>query len=276
MPDTTTPANNVGDFEIITLEALSLALQNTVSQRQQDWIAAEAVTITAVTQILGTITSTPADTRGNAANPLPEWLIHHSPERRNSPEAAAKPALAEKVDLAIADSEEMALKFVAQSVALSVEDAANYLRNLRIICTAAIGRFLAQIENTGEGKGALEEIQSAQEILAKAAEDFQRVYKEAATFLEQRSQSGKSAVTDSGERQANLGTGHKTAELSEAAIQALAQAIRNAVTTQQQMNVTAQASTTMGLATLYSIPTGATGMAEKKALQDGAHQAAQN
>lgn len=49
--------------------------------------------------------------------------------------------------------------------------------------------------------------------------------------------------------------------LYQAIAQALANAAHNATTAQQQNNVTAQASTTMGVCTLYSIDTASTGEA---------------
>jgi len=46
--------------------------------------------------------------------------------------------------------------------------------------------------------------------------------------------------------------------------QALANAARNAVAAQQQAQVTAQAATTMGVATMYSLDTASTGVAAQK------------
>ena len=52
--------------------------------------------------------------------------------------------------------------------------------------------------------------------------------------------------------------------LYQATAQALANAAHNATTGQQQNNVTAQAATTMGVATLYAIDTAADGVATSK------------
>ncbi len=49
---------------------------------------------------------------------------------------------------------------------------------------------------------------------------------------------------------------------------ALGLAMENAVSAQQQSNVTAQAATTMGVATLYSLDTAAAGVATHKTLSD--------
>jgi hypothetical protein len=54
--------------------------------------------------------------------------------------------------------------------------------------------------------------------------------------------------------------------LYQATAQALANAAHNATTAQQQAAITAQAATTMGVATLYSIDTASTGIATTKIL----------
>jgi len=77
-------------------------------------------------------------------------------------------------------------------------------------------------------------------------------------------------ITDS-VTQANtqvLGTSPAIAmgNLYQATAQALANAAHNATLAQQQMYVTAQAATTMGVTLLYSLDTGATGAATKKIL----------
>jgi hypothetical protein len=54
--------------------------------------------------------------------------------------------------------------------------------------------------------------------------------------------------------------------LFQATNQALGNAAHNTTTSQQQTNVTAQASTTMGVAMLYSLDTASAGMATKKVL----------
>jgi hypothetical protein len=54
--------------------------------------------------------------------------------------------------------------------------------------------------------------------------------------------------------------------LYQATAQALANAAHNATMAQQQMYVTAQAATTMGVSLLYSLDAGTTGIATKKIL----------
>ena len=58
--------------------------------------------------------------------------------------------------------------------------------------------------------------------------------------------------------------------LYQATAQALANAAHNATNAQQQSYVTAQAATTMGVATLYSVDTAAAGVATKDSLTTGA------
>lgn len=52
--------------------------------------------------------------------------------------------------------------------------------------------------------------------------------------------------------------------LYQATAQALSNAAHNATTSQQQTNITAQAATTQGVATLYAIDTASTGVATSK------------
>ena len=52
--------------------------------------------------------------------------------------------------------------------------------------------------------------------------------------------------------------------LFQATAQALSNAAHNATTGQQQMNITSQAATTQGVATLYAIDTASTGVATSK------------
>lgn len=56
------------------------------------------------------------------------------------------------------------------------------------------------------------------------------------------------------------------ANLYQASAQALGNSAHNATTSQQQTGVTAQASTTMGVTTLYSIDTATTGSTARKIL----------
>ena len=77
-------------------------------------------------------------------------------------------------------------------------------------------------------------------------------------------------ITDS-VTQANvqvLGVAPATAlgNLYQATAQALANAAHNAATAQQQNNITAQAVTVMGVATLYSLDTASTGVSTKTIL----------
>lgn len=77
-----------------------------------------------------------------------------------------------------------------------------------------------------------------------------------------------SQITDS-VTQANvevLGTAPAVAmgNLYQATAQALSNAAHNATTSQQQTNITAQAATTQGVATLYAIDTASTGEATSK------------
>jgi len=74
------------------------------------------------------------------------------------------------------------------------------------------------------------------------------------------------SVTQSGVKVLGDAPAIAMANLYQASAQALANAAHNATTAQQQSIITAQAATTMGVATLYSIDTAAAGIATKEIL----------
>jgi len=77
------------------------------------------------------------------------------------------------------------------------------------------------------------------------------------------------SITQSGVKVLGDAPAMALANLYQATAQALANAAHNATTAQQQTNITAQASTTMGVSTLYSIDTASTGMATEDILNNG-------
>jgi hypothetical protein len=254
MPNT---APSPRDFEIIMAESLSLAALNAVMQQQLDGIVAQAVTTMAATQILGTIVSTPGATGTReiksafpSASALPEPAQVEDIEDPSEERASA--ASARHTGAAYGNAADMALQLVAQLVALSVQNASSHLGSLRILCTAAIGRALGQLESTGDVKTDSQWIQVAQETVAKGATEFHQICGQATTLLGHISE-GRSSDSPGDER----------AELTS---ETLSVALNNAIQAQQQANVTAQAAATMGIATLYSLVTAATGLAEKKEL----------
>jgi hypothetical protein len=250
--------NNSRDFEIIMAESLSLAALNAVMQQQLDGIVAQAVSTMAATQILGSIASAPgatgieeAKSNLSPASALPEtseiYPIHEVSEEQTAT------ARARHAGVAQGNAADMALQLVAQLVALSVQNAASHLGSLRVLCTAAIGRSLGQLESTGDVKSDSQWIRVAQDIVAKGSSEFHYICREATTLLEQISD-GRSLESA------------QAADRLESPSEALSVALDNAIQAQQQANVRAQASTTMGIATLYSLVTAATGLAEKKEL----------
>jgi hypothetical protein len=74
------------------------------------------------------------------------------------------------------------------------------------------------------------------------------------------------SVTQSGVKVLGDAPAVAMANLYQATAQALANAAHNATNAQQQSYVTAQAATTMGVATLYSVDTASTGVATKDIL----------
>jgi hypothetical protein len=74
------------------------------------------------------------------------------------------------------------------------------------------------------------------------------------------------AVTQSNVQTVGSSPAVAMGNLYQATAQALANAAHNAVSGQQQAYVTAQAATTMGVSSLYSLDTAATGVATKSIL----------
>ncbi|MHA6847675.1 RebB family R body protein [Ralstonia syzygii] len=74
------------------------------------------------------------------------------------------------------------------------------------------------------------------------------------------------SVTQANTQVLGLSPAVSMGNLYQATAQALANAAHNATLAQQQMYVTAQAATTMGVSLLYSLDTGSTASATKKVL----------
>ena len=242
MPDTI----NVPSVDLVLSESLSLALLNAVNHQQTSGIAAAA----AATMSAMAILSLGAAEAGAAARAAAKSAAAADSAAGPKPLALSREAAAPTAYLSTVGGPEMALQFVAQSVALSVQDAVDSVRNVSTICTAAIGATLVRMQTGGDAKSLAEEIQLIQEILAKATASLQATWKEAAAFLAQAPHRESSAT-------------EADTPLSAAVAQAIANAAHNAVTAQQQTNITAQAATTMGVATLYSLDTAAAGIATK-------------
>ncbi len=77
------------------------------------------------------------------------------------------------------------------------------------------------------------------------------------------------SVTQSNVQVLGIAPAVAMANLYQATAQALANAAHNATMAQQQMNVTAQAATTAGVALLYSLDTASSGAAAKTILKSG-------
>lgn len=247
MPNPNEPLSPAAAVETMLAESLSLALLNAVARQQMHGILASATTIMAATIILA---GNPASRRGSRP-PAPEAATPAAAEGQPGAAGSAlphnHPAAVEPARITGADGIGMALQFVAQSVALSVQDAADYLRNLTTVCTASIGRSLARLDSGGNA-GSIEEIQQAQQIVTQATAEWNRVRTEALEFLEQLSQAARSC---------NASAAPSTHAIAAGVADALSLAAHNAVTSQQQTNVTMQAATTMGTATMFSVDTAA-------------------
>ena len=68
-----------------------------------------------------------------------------------------------------------AYQSVAQSTAIAVQDATDYLRNLSTISTTVTGVAMTQLLATGDSKTYGEIITNAQGLVSKATQDFKNI-----------------------------------------------------------------------------------------------------
>lgn len=76
-----------------------------------------------------------------------------------------------------------AFQAVSQSAAISVQDAADYMRSNQVVSTAAVGAAFAQMLNQPDGPDYTQVIDSANQQVNHAAGNFKRVGQEAADLL---------------------------------------------------------------------------------------------
>ena len=267
MTNPASPANNLPFSAIVASEAISLAMLNAVAQQQSTAVAAQAVTIMGVTTLYSINTAeTGAEWKKSLAAAIPTA----------APAAHKAPAIAEAATAAIDkiatseanhDTLESAAQLIAVATALSVVDAANYLRNMQTISTAAMASsLLIQPNATRHGSLDNPELAAVLSLLDHSTAQFEKLSHRATDVLAQLRP--LPSADSAGEAQAT-GKTVPDAELLKATAGALSIAVHNAVTAQQQTNITAQAATTMGIATLYSIDTAATGKATEEILNAG-------
>jgi len=77
-----------------------------------------------------------------------------------------------------------AFQSISQSIAISVQDAADNLRNLQTISTTAIGVAMAQLLATGDPKYSTV-LEKAQSVMANAIQNYQKVGEAAGSVLGQ-------------------------------------------------------------------------------------------
>lgn len=256
-------------LELILSESLGLALLNAVSRQQLDGISASAVTVAAAAEILGTRAQEAESRTGSLT------AVEDLPQGSEAKDFAGGGADKEHAGIAGNDAAGMALQYIAQAVALSVQDAADHLRNLRTLHTAAFGRHLRFVD--GKDVNKLEkdssELQAIESALGREKTAFHDFYTHAAAFLEQLSKEKSSAssateVVDDARAFPELTNVPAVAmgNLFVATSQALSNAAHNATTSQQQTNITAQTANVQGITTLYSIDTASTAVSTRGVL----------
>jgi hypothetical protein len=270
------PANNAGLGAIVATESMSLAMLNAVARQQSDAITAQAVTVMAVATMLSITTAEIASTEAAVAATATVGSA-----AQDAPAVEAEPATVEAATATtdmIADAEatediaEAAARMIAQTVALTVQDTANYLRNVQTLSTASIACGLLQANTPNLVSEDAPALSATLSIVDHSTAQFERLCGWATEILAQL----RSLRSATGASEAHAGESPAAAAgLLQAAAHALSTAVQNAVACQQQVNITAQAATTMGVATLYSLDTASTGVAAKKILDGGQFDAQQ-
>jgi len=251
-------ANDAGLSAIIADEAVSLAMLNAVARQQKDSVIAQAVTAMGASTILSI---SPAETASPQASAgLASVGVSAAPDAFASEVGLAgpEPATADMIASAevAQDILEGPLRMMAFTVALTVQDAANYLRNVQTLSTAAIACALMQPDAIQPVLSSPTAAEVAVEVCTSA---FQQLCSTAMEILRELRELRAS------DRSSEEGRG-ASAELLQATAQALSIAAQNAVSNQQQENISSQAATVMGVATLYSIDTAAVGESVEKIL----------
>jgi len=262
-------SNDIGLSAIIAEEAVSLAMLNAVQRQQQDGILAQAVTATCATAILSLI---PAEI---ASPEVPAALASAgvSVESGASAESGGAPTLggatasesiaADDMDARAGAPQDIldgALRMMALTIALTVQDAANYLRNVQTLSTASIACSLVPPEAEQHVSKDIPPAILAVERCASQFQDFCSRTTVILGELQSLRASGSASETGWGETRGAI------AELLQGTARALSTAAQNAASGQQQNEVTAQAATVMGVATLYSVDTAALGESVEKIL----------
>jgi hypothetical protein len=267
------PANDLPFTAIVASEAISLAMLNAVTQQQSSAVTAQAATVMGVSTLYSIDTAVIGT----------EWKESLGAATLTVPAAAPtvaaagqSPAIVEAASAtidAIASSEathdtiEGAARSIAVTIALTVQDAANYLRNVQTLSTAAIASSLV-IQPNASRPGSLDTpaLAVVASVLDHSTAQFEKLCHRAADVLAQlRTLSSAGGV---GEPR-TTGNSVPGADLLQATASALSLAVHNAVAVQQQMSVTVQAATVMGVATLYSVDTATTGEATSEILDAG-------
>jgi len=267
------PANDLPFTAIVASEAISLAMLNAVTQQQSSAVTAQAATVMGVSTLYSIDTAvigTEWKESLGAATPTVPAATPTVAAAGQSPaivEAASATMDAIASSEATHDTIEGAARMIAVTIALTVQDAANYLRNVQTLSTAAIASSLV-IQPNASRPGSLDTpaLAVVASVLDHSTAQFEKLCHRATDVLAQlRTLSSAGSV---GEPR-TTGNSVPGADLLQATASALSLAVHNAVAVQQQMSVTVQAATVMGVATLYSVDTATTGEATSEILDAG-------
>ena len=256
-------SNDIGLSAIIAEEAVSLAMLNAVQRQQQDGILAQAVTATCATAILSLIPAEIASPEVPAALALAGASAESGGAPTLGGATASESIAADDMDARAGAPQDIldgALRMMALTIALTVQDAANYLRNVQTLSTASIACSLVPPEAEQHVSKDIPPAILAVERCASQFQDFCSRTTVILGELQSLRASGGASETGWGETRGAI------AELLQGTARALSTAAQNAASGQQQNDVSAQAATVMGVTTLYSVDTAALGESVEKIL----------
>jgi len=256
-------SNDIGLSAIIAEEAVSLAMLNAVQRQQQDGILAQAVTATCATAILSLIPAEIASPEVPAALALAGAPAESGGAPTLGGATASESIAADDMDARAGAPQDIldgALRMMALTIALTVQDAANYLRNVQTLSTASIACSLVPPEAEQHVSKDIPPAILAVERCASQFQDFCSRTTVILGELQSLRASGSASETGWGETRGAI------AELLQGTARALSTAAQNAASGQQQNDVSAQAATVMGVTTLYSVDTAALGESVEKIL----------
>lgn len=274
MTPTNSPTHLALDDAAVAEASVGLAMLNAVARQQADGVTASAATVMAVSEMLsletvefGSIFKQQLEKAQHASAASANALAETPPG--NAPAATGEASAAQGAPAGAAPSQlpqDMVARMFVQTAALRVQDMNDWLRQLQTIAAASFALALLAQASTGDPDSGRTPglYASIGETVITTTYAFEAHFEKMGHLVSQFLQGWPGTGKDGS---AGEGTSDN---LLQARNHALSIALENAVVNQQQMNARSQAATVMGVSTLYSLDTAATGKATEEALDPSA------